>query len=645
MNLRTFLRYFRRHYWQTARGHYLSTMRLFERNFDWRITGRWMLYSAFIGVAGAFGALLLSTLVKAFTGLLMVDLVGYAVPLPGGEAAGGEGFDLDRALSPLRPWLLFLVPAVGGLLSGWLVFKFAPEAEGHGTDAVIKAYHRDQGRIRPRVGVVKMLASSITIGTGGSAGQEGPIAQIGAAIGSYVGKRLNLNERDRRMLLIAGMAAGIGSIFRSPLGGSLFAVEVLYRQDIESEGLMPAIIAGITGYSVYSTIAGSSTVFTTPRFEFINPLELLPLILFALLCGIVGIAYTKVFYASRHRFFDKLALPPHYRPALGGLLVGAMGFFFPAVLGSSYGWLQQAIYGNLPILLMATLVVGKILATSLTIGSGGSGGVFAPSLVIGGMLGGIYGQGMHELTPQLVTQPGAYVMIGMATFFTGVANVPIAMTIMISEMTGSYTLLVPLIFSGVIAHLLARRWSLYTQQVRNYNESPAHRLELTPDLLANIKVGRIIDHPVYFHTLDRSHTLEEIVSVFTRTREVVLPVVEEQADTTAAAPAYCGLVLLDDIQPLLSLEDIERTLVVAADVLVPFVSVALDDTLDGVLAKFEEVGYPELPVLDSGGKIVGFVRQGQVVSEYHRAYLRRRREQAGESPLTQSSGFGPGLPI
>ncbi len=619
-------RLFQRHLWHPARGTYLSTMRLFGRNFDWRITGRWMVLSVVIGIGGAIGALFLSTMVRGVSELFLGDLVGYAMPQPGGEGSGSEPFDLAAALHPLRPWLLFLIPAAGGLISGWLVYRFAPEAEGHGTDAVIRAYHHERGDIRPRVGVVKMLASSITIGTGGSAGQEGPVAQIGAAIASFLGRRLRLSEGDRRLVVIAGMAAGIGAIFRSPLGGSLFAVEVLYREDIESEGIMPAIVAGITGYSVYSTIAESSSVFTTPRFEFINPIELLPLVLFAVICGLVGILYTRFFYATRHRVFDRLTLPSHFRPALGGFLVGAIGFFFPAVLGSSYGWLQQAIYGNLPMLLMAVLVVGKIVATSLTIGSGGSGGVFAPSLVIGGMLGGIYGQGMHDLVPQLVTQPGAYVMIGMATFFAGVANVPIAMTIMISEMTGSYTLLVPLIFSAVIAHLLARRWSLYTQQVRNFNESPAHRLELTPDLLSSILVRRIVEKPVYHHTVVRTHTLEEIVSVFTRTKEVILPVIDDEAERVDGAPPYCGLVLLDSIQPLLSMGEIERRLVIAADVMVPFVSVGLDDPLDRVMAVFEKVGYPELPATDPQGKIVGFVRLGQVVSEYHRAYLRKKAE-------------------
>lgn len=599
---------------------YPRTLSLFDRHFEWRITGRWMLLSALVGVLGAVAAVVFSHLVQAVSDLTLVDAVGYAVPQPGGEAGeGAEAFDLARALTPTRRWLLFIVPAVGGLLSGWIVFTFAPDAEGHGTDAVIKAFHRQRGLVRARVPLVKMAASALTIGTGGSAGREGPIAQIGAALGSLVAQRLRLGARERRMLLVAGVAAGVGSIFRSPLGGAFFAVEVLYREDLEAEALMPAVVAAISGYSVYTSLEGSSTVFTTPHFQFVNPLELLPLVGFALLCAVLGIVFVTVFYGTKRRIFDPMPVPAAVKPAVGGLLVGAIAFVFPAVLGSSYGWLQQAIDGQLPILLMGALVVAKIVATSVTIGSGGSGGVFAPSLVVGGMLGGLFGTALHAAAPALVTQPGAYVMIGMATFFTGVANVPIATTIMISEMTGSYTLLVPLIFAGVLVHLIARRWSLYTQQVRAVSESPAHRAELRPDLLTTLQVGQIIDHPVYHHTLSPEHTIHEILDVFTRTNESVLPV-------EAPGDGYAGLVLLEDIQSLLRSDEPLGTLIIAADVQVPFAAAHLEQTLDHVLRLFERCGYPELPVLDADGRITGFVRQGEVINAYHRAYLRQKSE-------------------
>lgn len=612
-----------------VRSLYPRTLLLFRQDFDWRITGRWMLYAVLVGVVGALAALVFTKMVSLVSSVALGTAVGYPVPWPGGEAPPGYVFDLERALRPTHRWWLFVVPAVGGLLTGWLVFKYAPEAEGHGTDAVIRAFHHKKGIIRPRVPIVKTLASALTIGTGGSAGREGPVAQIGAALGSLIALRLRLSERERRILLVAGVAAGVGSIFRSPLGGAFFAVEVLYREDLESEALMPAVVSAISGYSLYSYFEGSTTVFVTPHFQFVSPLELLPLVVFAVLNALLGIVFVRVFYGTRRQIFDRIPVPALYKPAIGGVMVGALAFFFSPILGSSYGWLQQAIDGHLPIALMAALAAGKIIATSLTIGAGGSGGVFAPSLVIGGMFGGVFGAGLNQLVPTLVAQPGAYVMIGMATFMTSTANVPISTTIMISEMTGSYTLLVPLLFTNVLAHVLTRRWSLYQEQVRTQHESPAHRIDLAPDLLSDTRVGQIIEHPVYHHTVAPSHTLEELLSVFTRTREVILPVAAEGTDGTSQPPRYTGLVLLDDVQSLLRTDETMHRLIVARDLEVPFASVRLNDPLDRVLNAFLETNYPELPVVDANGVIVGFVRQNDVISEYYRAYLRKKQDDTG----------------
>lgn len=627
--------------------------------FDWRITGKWMVYSALIGVAGALGALLFSTLLGWMTKLSFAGLLGYGPPVPGGEAGAAPGaFDLRAALQVARPWLLPLVPMLGGLLAGLLVYRFAPEAEGHGTDAVIRSFHRQGGHIRPRVPLVKTVASALTIGTGGSAGREGPIAQIGAGFGSYLATRLRIGDRDRRLFLVAGMAAGIGSIFQSPLGAAFFAVEVLYREDIESGALMPAVVASVTGYSVYSRIVGSNTIFSTPDFVFGNPLELLPLIALAPVCGAVGILYVRLFYGVRGKVFAPLGVPPWLKPALGGLAVGSLALFVPAILGSSYGWLQEAIRGNLPVTLMLVMIPAKIVATSLTIGSGGSGGVFAPSLVIGGMLGGVFGSAAHAVLPQLVQQPSAYVLIGMATFFAGVANVPISTTIMISEMTGSYALLIPLIFSGVVVHLMCRRWSLYTQQVRSHNESPAHRAELASQATPRLTAAQLLQPLAADTTLAPASTLDEIITAFTRTRAGVLPVAAQTpavpakpatlsvapaagapaaGTPAAAAPAapgsrYSGLVFLEEIQSLLQSDRVLKKLVIARDVETAFVSLSPDDPFEAVLAAFEKTGYPELPVTGPDGRILGIVRQSDLAREYRRLAL---FEQAGERQVRE----------
>lgn len=581
-----------------------------------------MVYSALIGVAGALGALLFAWMLRHVTSLALIRGVGYANPTAGGEGGGvAQAFDWRQNMHLARAWLLPVISTLGGLLTGILVQRFAPEAEGHGTDAVIRAFHREGGRIRPQVPLVKTLASALTIGTGGSAGREGPIAQIGAGFGSFLATRLRLSDRDRRTFVVAGMAAGIAAIFQAPLGGAFFAVEVLYREDIEAAMIMPAVIAAITGYSIYSSIVGSSSVFVTPAYSFVNPLELLPLVSLAVVCAVAGIAYVRIFYGMKHQVFDRLRLPFFLKPALGGLGLGLLAVAVPPVLGSSYGWLQQAINGNLPVGLMLLLVVAKILATSLTISSGGSGGVFAPSLVIGGMLGGAYGWGLHALIPRLVDQPTAYVLIGMATFFAGAANVPISTTIMISELTGSYTLLVPLIFSGTIAHLIGRRWSLYTQQVRTHNESPAHRSEIDPALLSGLHASDLLKGSTNVPPLAAGSTLDRILEAFGSTDARVLPVVsEEGAD-------FSGLVYLDDLQTMLRSNETLQRLVVARDVEVPFAALHAADPLDRVLSAFEATGYPELLVVDENQQILGLVREKDLAAEYHRALLRLRKQQ------------------
>uniref|UniRef100_A0A7V2AZ45 Chloride channel protein n=1 Tax=Rhodothermus marinus TaxID=29549 RepID=A0A7V2AZ45_RHOMR len=603
---------------QLFRLRYPRSLWAWTQELDWRITGRWMFYAVLIGVLVAFWALLFSHLVSLLTKQILVDGAGYALPLPRGEG-GSELFDLKRAMHPTRRWVLLLAPTLGGLLVGWIIHMFASEAETRGTDSVIRAFHHEHGVVRPRLALVQTIGSALTIGTGGSSGREGPIAQIGAALSTWLAQRFRLRAQERRLFLIAGMAAGIGSIFRSPLGGAFFAVEVLYREDLESEGLMPAIVASITAYSVYTSIERSSTIFATPHFTFVNPLELLPLVGFAVYCAVMGILFVRLFFGIKHRLFGALPFHPALKPAFGGCLVGIIAFFFPAVMGSSYGWLQQAILGNLPLSLMALLALLKMLATAFTVGSGQLGGTFAPSLVIGGMLGGLYGEGMHRLMPELITQPEAYVLLGMTTFFAGAANVPITATIMISELTGSYTLLVPQIFSSVIAHLVARRWSLFPDQVRTHNESPAHQPLLRLNLLRQISVANVLERTPYFHTIAPHQTLREVLDVFARTHEVVLPVA---ASADAQASRYTGLVFLEDLQALLHEADTLSPLILAQDVQVPFVALHLSDSLEEALERFLETRYPALPALDAQGAIVGFLRPHQLISEYHRALLR-----------------------
>jgi CIC family chloride channel protein len=353
----------------------------------------------------------------------------------------------------------------------------APEAEGHGTDAVIKAFHHLKGRIRRRVPLVKALASAITIGSGGSAGREGPIAQIGAGFGSALAGFLNLKDDERRVMMLAGVAGGIGSIFRAPLGAALFSAEVLYSEpDFEYLALLPGLISAITGYCIYCSYAGWGLLFDVPPIEFHQPRQLPLYALLGIVCGLVGIVYPKVFYGTRDRIFRPLPIPPWTKPAIGALLLGGIALFFPAALGMGYGYIQQAIRGSFGIRFLLLLAAAKVVATSLTISSGGSGGVFGPSLVIGGALGAAYGRAVAEFFPAMAPDPVACTMVGMVGFFAGVAKVPFASVIMVMEMTGSYGLLVPSLLVAAIAYLfMPVSIRLYENQLPSRSDSPVHR--------------------------------------------------------------------------------------------------------------------------------------------------------------------------
>ncbi|HEV7129768.1 MAG TPA: chloride channel protein, partial [Ktedonobacterales bacterium] len=424
---------------------------------------RWLLIGALIGVVAGVGAIVFFAAIAFCTHLFLGLGAGYTPPGPAGEGA--------TVLRPIaRPWLIPLITTLGGLLCGFIVYTFAPEAEGHGTDAAIHAFHERGGKIRLRIPPIKLLASAITIGSGGSAGREGPTAQIAAGFGSWLGDLLHLDDHDRRIAMAAGVGAGIGAIFKAPFGGALLSGEILYKRDFEAEALFPAFIASVVGFSIYGLWAGWTPVFGLGgHFTFNDPRSLLGFLILGLICGLVGLLYPRTLYGLRD-LFQRIDIPNQVKPAIGGLLVGLIGVIFPQALGMGYGYVQFGIDGNFVVLsawLMLALVFVKILTTALTIGSGGSGGVFGPGMVIGGFLGGALWSGLHTLMPWMLgnTPPGAFVVVGMGAFFGGIAKAPLAVILMVAEMTGEYSLIVPAMLATMVAYLVTGETSIYESQV------------------------------------------------------------------------------------------------------------------------------------------------------------------------------------
>ncbi len=576
-------------------------------------TGRLFVGSILVGIVSGLGAILFFTLLGWVSHAVLQVAANYYAPEPAGEASAFEPVG-----GAIRWWILLIAPAIGGLISGILVFTWAPEAEGHGTDAVVEAFHHKQGFIRKRVPFIKTIASIVTIGTGGSAGREGPIAQIGAGFGSYLATTLRLTDDERRTLMLSGAAGGIGAIFRSPLGGALFAVEVLYKRDFEAKSLIPALVSSIVAFSIFSVRFGWGLMFDTPSYVFRHPVELLFYAVFGLVCAIVGIVYIRVFYGLRDHLFHRIPILPHLRPAIGGLLVGVIGVFAPHILASGYGYLQQAMQGELTIHFMLAAMVLKILATSFTISSGGSGGVFAPSLFIGGMLGGAFGQISANLFPDLISNPTSFVLVGMGAFFAGAAKVPISSMIMVSEMTGGYQLLAPMMLSSSTAFLANSRWTLYEKQVNRMADSPSHLGDFTIDVLDTMVVEQAYRPNPDIPRIQKSTPLSDLQPLFAERSESYFPVVDEQDNIV-------GIISLRNARKVLFEEEMGH-LLIAQDLMTPAVTVTPAESMRSALKKFLDSDYGQLIVVDyqDERKILGLISHEDIIQSYNEEIARRK---------------------
>ena len=560
------------------------------KKLDWRVLTRPVILSVLVGLVTGSAAVIFYFGTNSIEHLFLFNLAGYHPPGEGAEAILGIGEQGINTLAMNHRWFLFLIPVIGGLVSGFLVFKFAPEAEGHGTDAAIDAFHNKGGIIRGRVPIIKGLASMATIGTGGSAGREGPIAQIGAGFGSFIASKLKLTSADRRILLLAGMAGGIGATFRSPLGGALFAVEVLYKNpEFEHEGLIPAIISSITAFSLFGATTGWRPLLDTPHFSFEHPRELILFLALGVACAGLGKVYVKCFYGAQD-LFKAWNFPTILKPAVGGFLLGALAMVVPQVLGSGYGMVQAALYGKVALWVMLIVALAKILATSLTISSGGSGGVFAPSLVIGAMLGGAFGASAELLFPAMVHDPRAYVLIGMAGFFAGVSNTPIATLIMVSELTGNYGLLAPLMLVCTVAMIIYPRNSIYMKQVNSRIDSPVHLGEFIVDVLEGIRVEDLREHGRKPTLVHQALPLPEILEQIANAEGAYYPVVDDAGRMTA-------IFSVNDIRRILA-EDLPPSLVLAGDIAISrVITTTPDEALTEVMRKLSSRGLEEIPVV------------------------------------------------
>ncbi len=569
--------------------------------------GKFVFYYVLIGIIAGLGSVVFQYLCEVGLHFFLDYLAGYRPPPP-----AGESHMFSPAGTPFTRWMLLFVPALGGILSGWLVYTFAPEAEGHGTDAAIDAYHNKGGFVRARIPIIKTIASALTITSGGSGGREGPIAQIGAGFGSFLATTMKFTERERRIMLAAGVGAGIGSIFRAPLAGALFGAEVLYKDpEFEAEVIIPAGISSVVAYCLFCLFFGWGSLFSSQDFTFQNPLELGPYIVLSFVLAGAGVLYIKSFYGV-HKVFKKINMPNHIKPAIGGLLTGIVGFFLPQTLAFGYGYVQMALDNQLPTLFLLSLAFGKILTTSFSIGSGGSGGVFGPSVVIGSALGGIVGRTFNHLIPGIITHPGAFVIVGMAGFFAAVSNAPISTIIFVSEMTNSYHLLLPSMLVCTLAYMVTRKWTIYIKQVPNKVASNAHRGEFFVDVLAAIKVADLLPHLKRVQLIPEDMTFDRFRDILASGEQQYFPVVDKDG-------RFTGIFSINDIRGILFDQEVGNLILMRDIANTDIIYVTPSEDLNNTLRKFTIKNLNQLPVVRETDPthLLGMLDRREVIQAYN----------------------------
>jgi len=506
-------------------------------------------------------------------------------------------------------WGVLLLPTVGGLLSGLLVHYFAGRDDKHGTNQVIDAFHYRGGNLDLPGPAVKAAAAVGVISFGGSAGPEAPIAALGSAIGSKVARLLALTPHERRVMLIAGCAGGVGAVFQCPLGGALFATSVMYREpEFDGDSIVPAFVSSVLSYSTFITVmkgVGRHMLGGAGELVFAQPLELVAYALLGPLCGLFSILFYYCFRLVETRPLGRLGLPGWIAPALGGLAVGAVGCVLPQVMAGQYQFIQNAMDGTLLQMpegvenswwqwaaLFGAVAVLKCLATALTVGSGASGGALGPSVFIGGAVGALLGAVIHAVAPDafadVETLRRSLIPVGMAGVLAASMRTPMAAIVMVTEMTGSYGLIVPLMLVCVTAYVVGRRWGLNSAQVRSASESPAHAADLLVHTLQALRVRDVMvgNWP---YRVAPSAILGELVAGARSGSRPVFAVVDREK--------LVGIVSLADISRVMAEPGIS-SLVIAADIMTPqFTSVDPDLDLYQALELFNNVGHEVLPVV------------------------------------------------
>lgn len=597
---------------------YLENMKKLKKRIFQVNTRTIYIFSFLTGIFSGLVAVLFYKAIHILLTYTHTNLTHMPFLEPGGDVLTPA----DLAGEPNKIFFFF-IPIVGGLIAGLVIHYLGKEAAGSGNEVYLDSFHNKAGVLKPRTGLSKFIASVFTLGSNGSGGKEGPMMLIGASLGSIFGRFIKMGDRAQRTLMLTGAAGGLGAIFRTPLGGAITAVEVLYKEDFESDALIPCIISSVTAYTTFGSFMGfgHTLKFTTDVFH--NPLELIFYVVLALFCTGAGFVFVKFYRGMGTSFFEKIPIPKKFLPAVGGLLIACVGIFFPESLGGGLGVVQQAIYGTYSthwitacqfFLLLAVL---KMLTTSFTIQSGGSAGLLVPAFFIGAMLGGFVGTIFHHFFPQMVPSVTPFIIVGMAAFFAAVTNASLGALVMVTELTGGYELLPPLMLVCVISLIFSHRWSVYQNQVPNKFFSKAHLWDMNPAILKNISISTAFKEFQKIAIIDRKEHLIDIRKKAHKLHDPEFLVQDENCK-------FIGLLTLHDLEyeggehhDLSSLDE----LLVAEDMLhgkAPHITP--HDTLFKAMQFLANTDFSKVPVVDEShvqSQLLGYITRKDILKFYN----------------------------
>jgi CIC family chloride channel protein len=563
-----------------------------------------LIFSITVGVFTGFGAILFRWLITNFT-VLFFD-------------RGGTFLDF------MGSYYVILVPAVGGLIVGPLIYFFAREAKGHGVPEVMLAVASMGGRIRPRVALIKALASSICIGSGGSVGREGPIVQIGSTLGSSLGQIFKLSEEKIKILVACGAAGGIAATFNAPLAGIFFALEVVLGQ-YGLKFFSSVVLSSVTATVISRTFMGDYPAFMVPKYTLLSVWEFPLYFIFGFIAALVALVYIKSVYKSED-LFNAWKIPEYVKPAIGGLGIGIIGLFFPQIFGVGYETIELALYGKIGLVLVSALVLIKILATSITLGSGGSGGVFAPALFIGAMLGESYGKLTQLIVPSIAIPSGAGALVGMGAVFAGASHAPISAILILFEMTGNYLIILPLMITCITSTVVVRRFSkesIYSLKLTRRGID-LEKLR-SSDFMSSITVSDVmVKDVITFHETFPVKDAETNIRSYAAYRHRGFPVLSKEGELV-------GMVTRKDIGEALfaGKQYMPIKEIMTKDIAICFP----DDTLKTALEKLGEKDIGRIPVTerDNQNHLIGLITRENIIAAYNEAVKKERKAQYGPS--------------